>query len=515
MIKMKLTLSNFIKLFIIIIFSTLVYDDAASQKSDIPLTKSLQNNNISKDEEKVIPDHKILSSTESFIEIEFYPQFTKEFDFLNSVGSTDKMGSPDIKMRSFPIYLPVNTNNRVEILDEKYEDISGVEIKPVPTLKISKDKDGVFPEYIKDQNEYNKNKLIPGNSATVTNSGAVRNKYFGYINFYPAQYNPSTGTLRKFSFIKVRIVFGGSPVYQNRPISIQEKYFFDGAAINSKVAINWSTDEFNSQKSVTVKNSVLASGDFYKIEIKESGMYKLDKNYLQGNSINAGSIDPRTIKIYGNGGSELPYNNAVNSPTDLVENKILVVGEEDGRFDDNDHIIFYGRNPNEWGYDSLNKTYFHNVNNFSKSNYYFLTYAGINGQRMALVNSPNQTGIIPLSSFKERYFEEPEVNNLGSTGYLWLSQRISLNESFTFNRELKGYVDGSFVNMRFRFGNGSFFNNIWRLEDLNSGFLTSPFIPGITGFSHINLSYLGDNPYGVNYILNPGKSSINFKASLP
>ncbi|MEO6694156.1 MAG: type IX secretion system sortase PorU, partial [Ignavibacteria bacterium] len=42
-----------------------------------------------------------------------------------------------------------------------------------------------------------------------------------------------------------------------------------------------------------------------------------------------------------------------------------------------------------------------------------------------------------------------------------------------------------------------------------------PFIPGITGFSHINLSYLGDNPYGVNYILNPGKSSINFKASLP
>lgn len=88
------------------------------------------------------------------------------------------------------------------------------------------------------------------------------------------------------------------------------------------------------------ENSVLASGDFYKIEVKESGIYKLDKNLLQTNSINLSNIDPRTIKIYGNGGAELPYNNSIPSPTDLVQNKIYVEGESDGRFDDNDFILF-------------------------------------------------------------------------------------------------------------------------------------------------------------------------------
>ncbi|MEP7146406.1 MAG: C25 family cysteine peptidase, partial [bacterium] len=276
-----------------------------------------------------------------------------------------------------------------------------------------------------------------------------------------------------------------------------------------------SNKEFNDIKDQPVQNSVLASGDFFRIEVKESGIYRIDKVFLQSAGINTVNLDPRTIKIYGNGGAELPYKNSAVVPNDLIENRIFIFGQEDGQLNDADYILFYGRNPNEWNYDSDRKTYTHKLNTYSKSNYYWITYGGVNGLRMNLINSGNASGITPLTSFKERSFDEPEVNNLGSTGILWVSQRISINQSFAFNKELTGYVDGSNVNFRFRFGNGSFFPESWRVEDLNSSYLQTVYVPQLTsGFSHINLSNLGDSPYGVNYPLTPGKKSINFKASL-
>lgn len=460
-------------------------------------------------------DYKITASNENFIEIEFYPDYTSETDFNNSVSSVTQKGYPDIKTRTFPIFLPSNKNNRVEIIDAKYEEVFGVEIQPVPVLKLVKDKKIPSPVYEKDLKAYGKNFYYPGSEADLIESGILRNKYIGHLNINPVHYNPAAGTARKYSYIKVRVKFGQRPVFLQKELSLQEKSFLKDITINSDVAVKWTTEEFPSSGDVITENSIFTSGDFFKMEIKESGMYKLDKNYLQSKSINLSSIDPRTIKIFGNGGAELPYNNVVNYPFDPQEIRIIVIGEEDGVFNDDDYILFYARGPNSWDYDSIYRTVFHNINNFSNSNYYFFTYGNSPGQRMEIINSPNVSGLSPVGSFKERIFEEPEVNNLGSTGYLWVSQRIGINDGFTFNKELKDYVSGSNVSFRFRFGNGSFFNTNWRIEDLNSNFIVTQQIPPLSGYSHINLSELNFNRLGVSYSLSPDKSSVNIKASLP
>ncbi|MEZ4689036.1 MAG: hypothetical protein R3A12_02205 [Ignavibacteria bacterium] len=75
--------------------------------------------------------------------------------------------------------------------------------------------------------------------------------------------------------------FGSNPIYLNKSLSGEERSYFHNIAINSPQAENWSTIEFNSVKDRGVMNSVLQSGDFYKIEVKESGIYKLDRNILQ------------------------------------------------------------------------------------------------------------------------------------------------------------------------------------------------------------------------------------------
>jgi len=465
--------------------------------------------------EKQNADFRVLSSTESFVELEYYPQYTSNLNFANGVNSASKYGSPDLEYRSFPVFFPGKNSNRVEIIDSKYEDIQGTDVKPVPVYSKSKVKDGVDLSYERNEKVYNQNSLFPSEPFSITNVGALRNKYFGNLILYPAQYNPVTKTLRKHSYIRVRIVFGERPSYSSKKLSTEEMLFLHNSALNNDAAKDWSTAEFSRQTDTPIQNSVLASGDFFKIEVKESGLHKIDKTFLQNAGINTASIDPRTIKIYGNDGGELPFDNSVAAPTDLVQNRILVEGESDGQFNDNDYIIFYGRNPNEWVYNYNYKSYFHKINHYSKSNFYWITYGGEIGLRMDITNSPNSQGLSPIPTFKDRFFEEPEINNLGSTGLLWLSQRIGVNESFTFNKELKGYYDGGNVNLRFKFGNGSYFQEYWRLEDLNGNLLkTQPAFYLTNVFSHINLYDIDDNFLGVNYSLLPGKRSINFKASL-
>ncbi len=462
------------------------------------------------------PDFRMIETNDSYVEFEFIPSYKNDIQFENQIRETDKKGAPDIGLRSFPVLLPVKQNNRIDIVDSKYEEIQTSDIKPVPSYIKDRNKNADVPNYEADQKIYSKASYYPADIAQLTFSGSIRNKYVGYANIYPLNYNPVTGKLRKYTYMRVRVTFGGAPNITGRALSNEEKIFLSQTGINWLTAKNWSTAEFNSVRDLPVVNSIFSTGDYYKIEIKETGMYRMDKSYLQNAGINVSNINPKTIKIYGNDGSEIPYNNSIEAPFDPVENRIYVAGEDDGVFNENDYVLFYGKGTYDWEYDSLARTWVKRINHFSNSNYYWITYGGSNGLRMQQVNSSSTQGIQPLPYFTEKFFEEPEVNNLGSTGYLWVSQSIGVNQSFTFNRELKGYIEGTNVNLRFRFGNGSFFPEIWRLEDLSSSFQVNQYVPQLSStFTHIILSYLNDNRYGASYPLNPGKKNIDFRASLP
>ena len=100
-------------------------------------------------------------------------------------------------------------------------------------------------------------------------------------------------------------------------------------------------------KKTAVKNSVLATGDWYKFSIDTTGVFKIDKSFLQSLGINVSGINPKNIQIYGNGGAMLPFINSDFRYDDLQQNAIFVSGEDDGSFDNNDYILFYGHGPNK------------------------------------------------------------------------------------------------------------------------------------------------------------------------
>ncbi len=413
-------------------------------------------------------DYKIISSNSSYIEIEYTPagltsreiNFNGEklsvYEFNGGLAEDLKAsGSPDLRYRSFGIMLPSERNNTVQVIDYDVKELQNVNIAPIPQVYFSNPNVRTFENLLYSYNknsEYTQNKYLPESPASLTNVGMLRDLSSCNLVIYPYQYNPLTKSMKVYSRIRVRISFGEAPVLLNRPRGREEIELLSGAALNSNIAMNWVDPKYkNIYKNRLVSNSVLSSGDWYKVEIKENsetgnseGIYKITKSFLEGAGINFSGVDPRTIKVYGNGGNMLPDWLNDPRPADLEEMAVYFEGEADGSFDANDYILFYGHSPNYWRYDTLQATYNHYINFYSRSNYYWVCInTPNNGKRMQLTPSENNGGAMVTSTFTEKLYDEPENQNLINEGNLWLSNRKNPGSSFEWNPALTGLDNGS------------------------------------------------------------------------
>jgi hypothetical protein len=172
-----------------------------------------------------------------------------------------------------------------------------------------------------------------------------------------------------------------------------------------------------------VPNSVLASGSWYKIAVKQEGVYKVDLTLLNGLGISGSSFSSASIRLYGNGGAMLDENNASFRPDDLFENPIEVVDGGDGQFNGSDYFLFYAPGPQRWVKDSVNQSFRHRKNLYADTAFYYITIGG-NGRRLPLQNvpgTPNST----VTSFNERYFYENDLINMLNSGKEWYGEEFT------------------------------------------------------------------------------------------
>ncbi len=175
-------------------------------------------------------------------------------------------------------------------------------------------------------------------------------------------------------------------------------------------------------------NSVLKTGNWYKLSISSSGIYKIGYKELQKIGIEPNSINPKNIRIYGNGGGMVPEFNGTFRHDDLAENAIKVIGEEDGVFNDNDYILFYGFGPLTLNADTNLKVFSHVDNPYSLSTYYFITADLGLGKRISTRNSSSQTPNKFITSFN--YFQLHELNNSTGVNATIKSGRERFGEEF-------------------------------------------------------------------------------------
>ncbi|HEX6846624.1 MAG TPA: type IX secretion system sortase PorU [Chitinophagaceae bacterium] len=192
-------------------------------------------------------------------------------------------------------------------------------------------------------------------------------------------------------------------------------------------------------------NSVLASGTWAKVAVKESGIYKIDVPFLGSLGFNTLNLSAASIRLFGNGGGMLSEANADIPVDDLAENAIMVVDGGDGVFNGSDYFLFYGAGPDTWINDSLNKRFTHRKNIYADSAYYFITVGG-SGKRIA-TSQVNGTPTLTVNSFSERIFHELDTINLLASGKEWLGEEFAdapgKTLSRTFSISIPNLIPGS------------------------------------------------------------------------
>src|ERR1700737_1357674 len=95
-------------------------------------------------------------------------------------------------------------------------------------------------------------------------------------------------------------------------------------------------------------NSVLATGGWFKIAVKQRGVYKIDVPFLNGLGVNTSNLASNSIRLYGNGGRMLPEDNAGLRIDDLEENAIWIEDGGDGILNGSDYILFFSDGVDYW-----------------------------------------------------------------------------------------------------------------------------------------------------------------------
>jgi hypothetical protein len=192
------------------------------------------------------------------------------------------------------------------------------------------------------------------------------------------------------------------------------------------ISFEVSKNNYTNKKSAKIKSfseSVLKNGNYYKIQISNTGIHKIDYQFFKNNGLNPEQINPKNIKIYGNGGEMLSERIDNFRYEDLQENAIEVVGESDNKFDTNDYVLFFAQGADSWDRKSSQPT--HKKNIYSDYAYYYLKIDDSEGKRVT-----EQTFGIPsdyFTTYDDYWFYEEEKINISSLGRLWFGKDLSLS----------------------------------------------------------------------------------------
>ncbi len=202
-----------------------------------------------------------------------------------------------------------------------------------------------------------------------------------------------------------------------------------------EVTYAYQKNSLQRQKAQNIYDSQWANGSWYRFKIDKTGVYKLDRNFLKGLGIDVNNIDPRQIKIMGNGGKVMPLRNDVPYPEDIMEVAVEVVGEQDGSFDAEDFVLFYAVSDKEWSDD-----YDSNLNIYTNDTYYYVKIDGGNGKRIQAYQTPAGTPVETYTTYLARKFYEQD-----KTIFTYMGRKV-FDEPMGVSTNSKS-IDFTFENM--------------------------------------------------------------------
>jgi len=155
-------------------------------------------------------------------------------------------------------------------------------------------------------------------------------------------------------------------------------------------------------------NWITPNKTYLKMYVADDGIYRITRNEFTSSGINTSNIDPRTVKVYYKG-FEVPC---------------YFEGEQDGSFDANDYIDFYGKRNSggitttyqaSFGPTAFDYTTDEYYNLYSDTSAYWIGWDGANGLRYTISNYTVQNDYGLNYSSEKIHLEVDSVYSLGLT----------------------------------------------------------------------------------------------------
>ncbi len=217
------------------------------------------------------------------------------------------------------------------------------------------------------------------------------------------------------------------------PVRFNQQLGYPQIIESFELEIEWVAPAKSSKSLNYATNSVLSSGNWYRFGIQKSGVVKITYSDIQSWGYTLSGVDPKKLRVFGQGGGPLPEANSSDRPDDLVENAIEVVGGEDGSFDANDYILFYALGPESWEYSTRYKKFNRKANPYATSAYYFFTIGDQDGKRVTTMSVPTSSATKSYTTFMDYTSHEVNLYNLLGTGRTWVGEQFDYSTKQEFS----------------------------------------------------------------------------------
>lgn len=178
----------------------------------------------------------------------------------------------------------------------------------------------------------------------------------------------------------------------------------------------------------TLNTSLLASGNWFKIKVNKTGVYKLSYDNL----LEIGIENPEDVRVFSYGGKQLPYANAEKNYDDMNEIPIKMVTGSDNNFNSGDYILFYAEGPVTWTYDPGLDLFLNERHLYSHYIYLFLSASFGAGKRIETIDNTDLTADYTTQTYDSYQYHEEDNFNLIGSGREWYGEKFRPNESMNF-----------------------------------------------------------------------------------
>jgi len=331
-------------------------------------------------------------------------------------------GIPQLPQRIVLLGIPPGCEIKTEVLDYEYKEFPDLSVAPVPEIHYDSDEMSV-PVFSEDNFVYAKSEFYPDDIVSVEKPFWIRDQRVVRIKINPVQFHPQNNGIKFYEIITMAIDFSGEKTFGEKPIKKEAfEKVYKNILLNYQKARNFRQKRKKPPLFKSFGESPFSFSDiWYKIEVEDLGIYKIERTDLENAGINVDEINPKNLRIFNGGGRELPLDNFKPRP-ELKELAIEVFGEEDEKFDGGDYILFYGWGTSGWEYDTSKGEYQHHINHYTDKNVFWLTFSGsfpdsarrIEEKDGSLVNPDF---FVPIA-FKDYVFVEKEKELHSSGGHI-------------------------------------------------------------------------------------------------